>query len=262
MATLFPQISQAPITVYLPHPILSSIEDPTLQQLHLAACIWDFIATSSSLEYAFVGSIVARLRANDDKAFETNTIEILVRPTTLANDAQRLVELKSTHQHFLGFTPTNQLLVIIEGNKGIALQFFANGNGCYPERFIPPNNSPTYTGEYAGLHPTFNHIYLHGFNPSISRYLPFIRCRWLLVQRLFRFDPDSTDQNKQDQNVHDINDIKVFLKCTKEDGDRIPPETVQHLLPKYRRWRIFASYNCLPPTTVENEEWVRLGFPV
>jgi hypothetical protein len=262
MATLFPQISPAPITAYRPHPTLSSIEDPTLEQLHRAACIWDVIATGFNLEYAFVGSIVARLRADDDKAFETNTIEILVRPTTLANGARRLVELRSMNQHLLGFTPTNQLLVITEGNRGIELKFFANRDGYYPEDFIPPNNSSMYTGEYAGLHPTFDHIYLHGFNPSINRYLPFIRCRWLLIQRLFRFDPDSPDQNRIDQNIRDINDIKVFLKCTKEDGDRIPPGTVQLLLPNYRRWRIFASYNCLPPTMAEEEEWVRLGFSV
>ena len=248
--------------IYPPPPILSSIEDPTLEQLHRAACIWNIIASGSNIEYAFVGSIVARFRANDPNAFETSTIEILVRPTTLADGARRLRELRNRHQHSLGFTPTNQFLVIIEGNKGIPLQFFANGDGCYPEHFIPTYNSARYTQEYAGLHPTFNYIYLPGLNPSVNQYLPFVRSRWLLVQRLFRFDPDSQDRNKIDQNIHDINDIKVFLKCTREDGDRIPPETVQIFLPKYRRWRVFASYNCLPPTTVEDEEWVRLGFPV
>jgi hypothetical protein len=119
-----------------------------------------------------------------------------------------------------------------------------------------------YTGEYAGLHSTFNYVYLPGLNPSVNRYLPYVRCRWLLVQRLLRFDPDSRDQNKIDQNIHDISDIKVFLKCIKEDGDRIPPETVAVLLPNYRRWRTFASYNCLLPTLVEDEQWTELGFPV
>ena len=218
MATFVPQSFQAPITAYLPYPILSSIEDPTLEQLHYAACIWDMIAINSGLEYAFVGSIVARLRANDDNAFETNTIEILVRPATLANGAKQLVELRVRHQRYLGFTPTNQLVVIIEGNKGIALQFFANRDGCYPQHFIPPNNSAMYTGEYAGLHPTFNYIYLYGINPSVNRYLPCIRCRWLLVQRLFRFDPDSQDANKIDQNIHDITTLKYSSNVPKRMG--------------------------------------------
>ena len=65
---------------------------PTIEQLRRAAYNWHCIAQQYRLEYAFVGSIVARFRGDD---FEVHTIEILVRPSTLDDNARILTQIKN-----------------------------------------------------------------------------------------------------------------------------------------------------------------------
>ena len=127
------------MAAYLPEQQYEFIYFPTLQQLSSAVCLWDDAARLFGLDYALVGSIVARLRAYINEELQINSIEILVRPTALANNAQILKDIKDQRPDILGLIGnTNELVVIIEGNKLIRLHFFATGTKHYPKDFIPP----------------------------------------------------------------------------------------------------------------------------
>ena len=111
---------------------------PTLEQLRRAVCFWHDAARQFNLDYALVGSIVARLRTYTYEELQINSIEILVRPTALANNAQILRDIKDRRPDILRLTNTNELVVIIEGNKLIRLHFSATATKHYPCEFIPP----------------------------------------------------------------------------------------------------------------------------
>src|SRR5947207_14160829 len=106
------------MATYLPQLQYEFIYFPTLQQLRRAVCLWDDAARLSSLKYALVGSIVAAFRVYTHEEFEIKSIEILVQPTALENNAQILKDLKDLRPDILGLTTTtNELFVIVEGNK-------------------------------------------------------------------------------------------------------------------------------------------------
>jgi hypothetical protein len=213
---------------------------PTLEQLRRAVCFWHDAARQFNLDYALVGSIVARLRTYTYEELQINCIEILVRPTALANNAQILKDIKDRRPDILRLTNTNELAVIIEGNKLIRLHFSATGT-----------KQPTY-GRVCVVVDQFYY-----------RWVPFIRCRDLLLQRLLRFNAYSTDNDQQRQNYHDITDIEVFLRCTARDQDNpFPVGVASMLLPTVNEYIEYATNNNTPCTDEAKLEWRRLGLHV
>lgn len=251
-----------PITEYAPPPgqRYEHIPYPTIEQLLRAAHNWHCIAQQYRLEYAFVGSIIARFRGDD---FEVHTIEILVRPSTLNDNARILTQIKNQRPEYLGITPTNRHIVVTDENrKGIALQFFATGTENYPNDFIPPYDSPLRSAQHLGLEPTIGHMLLSR-SPPYNTWVPFIRCRYLLYQRLLRFNQNPQNAAQRRQNRHDINDIETYLKCTAKDEDfPFPNHVVQFLQPIVRSWINYADNNFYPFTWEAKNEWRRLGFDV
>jgi hypothetical protein len=235
---------------------------PTLEQLRRAVCFWHDAARQFNLDYALVGSIVARLRTYTYEELQINCIEILVRPTALANNAQILKDIKDRRPDILRLTNTNELVVIIEGNKLIRLHFSATGTKHYPRNFIPPIAWQTPTAEHLYLQPTYGRVCVV-VDQIYYRWVPFIRCRDLLLQRLLRFNAYSTDNDQQRQNYHDITDIEVFLRCTARDQDNpFPVGVASMLLPTVNEYIEYATNNNTPCTDEAKLEWRRLGLHV
>lgn len=250
--------NQSPMANNLPQPAHEIIFYPTIQESLRAVCNWHDVAVQFHLEYAFVGSIVAWLRAG--RNLQINSIEILVKPTTLANGAQTLVDMKDQRTDILGITPANQFVVIVEGNRVIPLEFVATGSNTYPNDFIPPYNSPARNAGHLNLQPTFGNILLR-YYPPYNRWIPYINCRHLLLQRLLRFNPHAGNNEQKRQNYRYITDIMVFLKCTAEDrDDPFPPAVAQMLLQTVIAFIHYAANNNVPYSIDARTEWRRLGI--
>jgi hypothetical protein len=236
---------------------------PTLGQLSRAVCYWDNAARQFGLDYALVGSIVARFRAYTNEELQINSIEILVRPIALANNAQILKDMKDQRPDILGLTATtNELVVIIEGNKLIRLHFSATGTKHYPKDLIPPIPLPIPITGHLYLQPTFGWVCLI-VDQIYYRWVPFIRCRDLLLQRLLRFNSYSTDNDQRRQNYRDITDIELFLRCTAVDqDDPFPVGVASMLLPTVNEYIQYATNNNTPCTDAARLEWRRLGLLV
>lgn len=252
-----------PITAYFP-PCgqgYEHIPHPTFEQLRQGAYNWHVIAELYKLEYAFVGSIVARFRGDD---FQVHTIEILVSPGILDDDARILTQIQNQQPQYLGITSTNRHIIVTnEIRQGIALQFFATGTNNYPYDFIPAYDSPLRSAQHLGFEPTINHMLLRNGPPCPDKTIPFIRSRYLLYQRLSRFNENLQNSEQKEQNWRDMNDIETFLKCTAEDRDiPFPNQVAQNLLQTVRAWINYADSNFHQFTSEAENEWRRLGFDV
>jgi hypothetical protein len=231
------------------------IKKPATDELRHAAFIWDQLAEFSSMDYAFAGSIVAILRGED---YPIHDIEIVVPAYAFANNARKLKGIIKTYKNHLAITPTNQIILILRENTGIALRFFAMGSHGYPRAFIPPYDANNRKPEHRHKEPTFR---LQSMGYTNDRKVPVIRARMLLEQRLFRFNPDSTHPGEQFQNSQDVYDIKAFLKISAEDRDEPFPITVANrILPIVKSWIPYAEARFMPTTEAAVNEWRRLGL--
>lgn len=237
---------------------------PTFTELLQAAFLWDEAARIYFIEYAFVGTVVARLRERSEH-IEINAIEILVTPEILANNAASLINIRNQQNHVFRLIETTRHLVIaLDGTRVIPLHFIQTGTDNYPAQLIPPLNSPLRNPQIHGtLFPTFILTLLHP-NPPYNRLVPCIRSNELLKQRLLRFNPFTTNPIVQDQNYCDLEDITVFVGTTAHDGDPpYPPGVARMLHPTIVQWIEYANRNLVPATANMVAEFNRLlGFPV
>jgi len=237
---------------------------PTFLELLQATFLWDEAARIYFIEYAFVGTVVARLRERA-AYIEINAIEILVKPETLANNAACLINLKNQQTHvFRLIDTTRQLVITLDGTRIIPLHFIQTGTNNYPAQLIPPLDSNLRNPQIHGnLFPTFILTVLHP-QPPYNRCVRCLRCSELLKQRLLRFNPFANDPIIQNQNEEDLADITAFLETTARDGDPpYPPGAARMLHPTIVRWIDYANQSCVPVTPNIVAEFNRLlGFPV
>jgi len=237
---------------------------PTFLELLRAAFLWDEAAAIYFIEYAFVGTVVARLRERAEY-IEINAIEILVKQETLANNAASLINLKNQQTHiFRLIDTTRQLVITLDGTRVIPLHFIQTGTDNYPAQLIPPLDSPLRNPQIHGnLFPTFILTALHP-QPPYNRYVRCVRCSELLKQRLLRFNPFANDPVIQNQNDEDLADITAFLETTARDGDPpYPPGVARMLHPAIVRWIDYANQSSVPVTPNIIAEFNRLlGFHI
>jgi hypothetical protein len=230
------------------------IAKPIFKQVLSAALIWDEIAESEGLEYAFVGSFAARFNANRNEEFQIYEIEILVEPAVLANYCETLTEIMRRNPNRMTITASdrgaNRHIIVIDEDgapQGIALQFFATDTLEFPDPLVAPRESQFHAPESIQLKPTYRYQLVNNYRP-----LPILRFHFLLYQRLTRFDVNSTDRDICARNCRDIDDIKVFLRCTfmktEYDDCPFPPAVANSLLNTVRAWVRFAD-NCDYKTT-------------
>ena len=255
-------MAQPPVTQYIPQQVYEHIPFPTFEELRRAAHVWDQLAELHRLPYALVGSIVARLRGESlghEFQYQIHTMEILVQPEALANNAAILTALKDQHPEWLGITPTNRHIVVICQNtgKGIALQFIPLGSVGYPNQFIPPYDSPFRTAAHLYLEPTYRH---HCLGYLINeRTVTCVPSKILLKQRLLYFNASGTGLERRTQ--RDKNDIKAFIKLTAQDQDqRFQLPELQFLNLKVLHWVIYVRNNSDNVTPDMWTELERLGF--
>jgi len=237
---------------------------PTFLELLQAAYVWDEAARIYFIEYAFVGTMVARLRERSED-IEINAIEILVPPETLANHAERLINLKNQQNHvFRLVDSTRQLVLLLDQTRALPLHFIETGKDNYPTDLIPPLNSPLRNPQvHRDRPPTFTLTLLHETLPY-NRYVRCLRCHELLKQRLLRFNQFSNDPIIQDQNYGDLTDIAVFVEMTAQDGDPpYGPGLARMLHPTIVQWLQYTDQNLVPATPNMVAEFNRLlGFQV
>ena len=230
---------------------------PTFEQFRYAVNLWDQIAALSSLKYAFVGRVVAILKG---RHCQIDGMEILVEPSAMKNNAAMLTQIANKFAKYFAITPTNHHIIVIDGNKGVALEFLTTGIDGYPN-FIPPYDSPLYMTPHLGLQPTFRFLSL-GY-PNDDRRVPLVLGRELLGQRLSRFNPTTTDRYQKGRNYTDIQDIKLFLAYTASDLDEpYAPSDVARFLPIVRKWILYAESFGVLTSREEVNEWRRLGLPL
>jgi hypothetical protein len=234
-----------------PFPHYAHIPYPSFSMVELAAYIWDGIAESEDLEYAFSGSFVASLNGG---RFQVHDIEIVMDPSVWQTD--RLTDIMYRHSQCLTVTSTNRNIVIVPNtNLGIALRFSETGTSQYPDPLIPPPDSHRRTSAHANS-PTGT--YHHQVLPSFNKPVPVLRFHLLLKQRLERFEPDSRDREVQLRNNLEAEDIKVFLRCAAIHGD--PPFSTadsSRLSYKARRW---LQYSRSPLALQELQWWRNLNI--
>jgi hypothetical protein len=237
---------------------------PTFLELLRAAYVWDETARIYFIEYAFVGTIAARLRERSED-IEINALEILVRPGTLANNAACLINIKNQQNHvFRLVDSTKQLVLSLDETRVIPLHFIETGRDNYPDEFIPPIDSPLRNPQIHGSRfPTIILTALHT-QPPYNRMVRCVRSSEVLKQRLLRFNAFSTDPIIQDQNYCDLTDIVVFVDGTAHDGDPpFPPGLARMLHPIIVQWLEYAERNLVSVTPNMVSEFNRLlGFQV
>lgn len=235
---------------------------PTFLELLQAAYVWDEAARIYFIEYAFVGTIAARLRERSED-IEINAMEILVKPGTLANNAACLINIKNQQNHVLRLVDTTQQLVLsLDETRVIPLHFIETGKENYPDELIPPLDSPLRNPQMHGTRfPTILLTALHT-QPPYNRMVRCVRCSEVLKQRLLRFNSFSTDPIIQDQNYCDLTDIIVFVEGTAHDGDPVyPPGLARMLHPIIVQWLEYAERNLVSVTPNMVAEFNRLlGF--
>jgi hypothetical protein len=237
---------------------------PTFRELLQATYLWDEAARVYFIEYALVGTVVARLRERSEH-IEINAIEILVKPETLANGSASLINIKNQQNHvFRLIDTTKQLVISLDGARVIPLHFIQTGTNSYPAQLIPPPNCPLRNPQIHGdLLPTFILTLLHE-QPPYNRFVRCVRGNELLKQRLLRFNPFTNDPVIQDQNYCDLADITVFVETTARDGEPpYPPGIARMLHPMIVQWLEYANRNLVPATPNIIAEFNRLlGFQV
>jgi hypothetical protein len=238
------------------YPFYDHIPYPALDHLRHAAYLWDQIAEHAQIKYAFVGRVGAVFRGNN---CQICGIEILVEPSTMANNAARLTEIANNQPRFFAITQSNHHIIVIECNRGVALQFHTTGSNGYPD-IIPPYDSPLRTAHRVGVRPTYR---LQNLGYRDNRQVPVMLFRVLLEQRLSRFDPYTTSRDHEAQNQRDVNDIVLYLSCTTSDGEEsFTPGDVIKFLPIVRRWIPYAECFSILTSTEAVDKWRRLGLPL
>jgi len=237
---------------------------PTFLELLQVAYVWDEAARIYFVEYAFVGTMAARLRERSED-IEINSVEVLVKSETLANNAASLINITNQQNHvFRIVDSTKQLVITLDGTRVIPLHFIETGRDNYPAELIPPLDSPLRNPQIHGTRfPTFVLTALHT-QPPYNRMVRCIRCNELLRQRLLRFNPFSTDPIIQDQNYCDLTDITAFVETSARDGDAAyPPGVARMLHPMIVQWLQYANQNLISVTPAMVAEFNRLlGFQV
>jgi hypothetical protein len=242
------------------YPTYDQLVLPNLSQLRDAAYKWDQIAKNSALDYAFTGSFVALLSG---AIFDIQRIEILVGRNATADSAQTLRDIWDNEVYLAISTHSNQAIILVTENKGIAVQFFAPGEHGYPESLVPPSPVSATTGApYADLEPNFRLKDLG--HQSVPAYLvPVIQARVILKRKLLRFNFNPTDQNQVMKNRRDCIEINALLNCTASDGDdRFPPDVVFILFPIIKYWIPYAKRFLVPTSWEAVCKWYRLGLPL
>lgn len=232
------------------------ISCPTFDDLMRAADILDWIARVTNLHYAFAGSFAATLRGAN---MQVHDIEIVLEPTATRNNFEWLIRI-SNHpkiRPLVRVTETNHQIVIIRENKGIAFQCSTLGTNGYPNAFIYPFGSHFHLAQYYGFEPTIQ--FLHLAHPN-GRAVPVLRPRFLIAQRLYRFDPLAVGYEER-RNIRDIYEIQTLLYSATRPGeyqfDRCVVARLQH---RIIEWIAYAERNFISTTEYEINAWNALGF--
>ena len=243
--------------------IYEHILHPWYNELLRAANIWDQIAYTEKLQYAFVGSFAARLNGDDFPVYE---LEILVERSALADNSKRLTDIMDAYFQVLTITPSNRHILVIGENEGIglgiAMRFFQTGTPEYPDEFIPPRESYFRNANHEGQTCTYRGQVLPYQYPH-NRFVPVLRFDLLLRQRLLRFDPDSADEDIRLESQRDVYEIRTFLRCAARDRD--PPfaiEVANTLLPIVKSWIRYTRIMGLPTSAQDVGWWWRLQIPL
>lgn len=235
---------------------LEHIPCPTVNDLIMAADIWDWIARVANLHYAFAGSFAAALWG---ATMQIHDIEIVLEPTATRNNFEWLQKILNHPRisPLVGVTETNHHIVIIRENKGIAFQCSTLGTNGYPGAFIYPPGSSFHPAQYYGYEPTIQFFQIA--YPS-RRIVPVLRSRFLIEQRLYRFNPLATGYDER-RNIRDIFEIKTLLHSATRQGeyqfDRCAIARLQH---RVIEWIAYAECNFIGTTEDEINAWNALGF--
>ena len=229
---------------------------PTFDDLRRAADIWDWIARVANLHYAFAGSFAAALRG---ATMQIHDIEVVLEPTATRNNFEWLTRILNHPRikPLVGVTETNHHIVIIGENKGVAFQCSTLGTNGYPGAFIYPSGSSFHLAQYYGQEPTIQ--FLQIAYPS-GRIVPVLRSRFLIAQRLYRFNPLAVEYEER-RNIRDIFEIKTLLPFATSLGeyqfDRCAVARLQH---RVIEWIAYAERNFIGTTQDEINAWNALGF--
>jgi hypothetical protein len=226
---------------------------PLLQEVQVAAYKWDHFATYNGLEYALVGSFAARLQSGI--TFQLYDLEILLRPGVLANNKERLRELRRNWpgDQRLQITTDNGVtrdVIIIRENIGIALVFIEAGTKGYPDLCFPPasNSHSHYT--HAGQPYSYLDLGYQGIQ------VPVLRPHLLLQQRLSCFEANSTDKESYFHTLHDSDDIQALLYSTSRVSAPFSVDVAGSLVSKVRDWIKFMDESfCV----IKPEQWAELA---
>jgi len=239
--------------------IYKLIPFPTIDEFRAAAENWNEVV-AGKLQYAFGGTFVALHRGGQ---VEARNIEIILQQGGL----QQTSQIKTDNPQFLGITEHNDHIIVVreEGvySFGVAIRCYELGTEGFPYRFIPPYESPHRTAEDGTLEPTF---YEQGLQVQIHHgSIPILRSKYLLYQRLFRFNRDyfATQNWEQKHLRRDIHDIRVFLHCAAFDQEKpFSDDIVPQLTQVVRIWKKFAENNFVDTTAEDVDAWNRLGVPL
>jgi hypothetical protein len=221
-----------------------------------ALSIWHQIAVKEKMRYMIVGSVAASMNHEGNII---DQIEILIEENRFDDVKRNLVERHPELQR----TQQGQVVILLpgRGNEGVALQVYAAGTYNYPDRFIPPYNSPSRKPEHDGLEPTYQVV------PAVEAYpnlkILIIQSKLGLKQRLLRFDLTSTCEVQKWRNENDIYEIKAFLKGAARDEDgKFNDADVQQLKPQLARWLMFVKTSGVKTLPWEIQQWALLGLDV
>ena len=233
---------------FLPQPPLIPVSYPTRFELVTGAYLWDEIARVYLIEYAFVGTVAARLweKAEDPTLHE---MEILVSPDTLAinlgRQLGRALEQPQNHTILKILNGTNQFAIVVDGaSRVIPLTFIAAGSDFYPNQLIPPLGQ--FRRAWHGNQPA-NVAFLtlaENWGEVYRRDVPHVSFQRLLSQRLCRFEPAADDQETQVRNRRDIHDICILVRATStQQAQPLDPQAALILRPIVQEWVNFAFDN-------------------
>jgi hypothetical protein len=253
---------QAPVTPPQPTPAVTAYDStpyyapryehllrPTYLDLCFAALSWDIMVAPYHLSYAFVGRFAARLRAGENEDWPVFEIEIAVEHASYANNGEALQTLLQDNPNRVAITDTNRHIVLTAGCLGVAFRCIELGTDGYPQSFVPITAR--------GPECTFYKLPLRIKEYGISRYVPVIHSRLLLLQRLFRFDPTATGNDAE------IEDIRIFLQSAVDDNSPPFPDQVSHeLFPRVLAWIKYAEDRHMGTSRDDLRKWRFLGLNV
>ena len=240
--------------------IYKLIPFPTFEELRVAAARWEEIAGHRT-RYAFGGTFVALLR---NGLVEARNIEIIVQRDGL----KEATKIKNDNPQYLGITEHNDHVIVVREDEiysfGVSVHCFETGTNGYPYELVPPYESRLRTSEHGNLEPTYYQKSLE--LPENDRSVPIIRSKFLLYQRLFRFQRDQSatvGELEQKRLILDILDIRVFLHCAAHDqNEPFSKEVLPVLTHVVRNWKLFAEINFVDTTQDDVRAWIQLGLPL